>query len=522
MPTLTLSKILRRRAGLYALLLAPAALATFPACTDLTETPQDALSPNNTFRTNNEIQAGLTAVYAQARGGTAWSVYNLSEVTTDEQVVPTRGSDWYDNGRWLEIHRQTWSANSGSALDDMNGMWNDLFTGVSRANLVINAVQTNGVAGQERAVAEARVLRAWFYFLLQDAFGGVPIVTETDIKARARNTRAEVFAFIEKELNESRPALIATRPLAGDANYGRVNQSVVDAILASLYLNAEVYTGTVTQAGLQRGPAQWQKAIEAANKVINSGFYSLASSPAQWRSNFSVTNETSPENIFVSVHVAQPGLGQTLPMRVLHYNQLDPAPWNGWAVTAEAYAKFDTIADTRSSVFLSGPQVSFVNNAPVNDRAGRRLVYTREIGNVEAATEAEGVRLVKFPPLVGAPDGQHPNDYPFFRLAEMYMIRAEANFRLGNTAAALADLNTLRARVFTTPKPLTAVTEDAILNERLFEFVGEGKRRRDLIRFGRFTAARQYKPATEPFKILFPIPVTQLATNPLLQQNPGY
>jgi hypothetical protein len=257
--------------------------------------------------------------------------------------------------------------------------------------------------------------------------------------------------------------------------------------------------------------------------VISSNQYTLASTPDAWQAQFSPTNDGASEHIFVIRFTNQADLGLNLPMRVLHYNQLDPAPWNGWAITAEAYAKFDTIADTRSSVFLSGPQVSFVNNAPVNDRAGRRLVYTREIGNIEAATEAEGVRLVKFPPLVGAPDGQHPNDYPFFRLAEMYMIRAEANFRLGNTAAALADLNTLRARVFTTPKPLTAVTEDAILNERLFEFVGEGKRRRDLIRFGRYTAPRQFKPeATPGYKILFPIPVTQIGSNPQLQQNPGY
>ena len=521
MPTPILPKTFRRRAGLCAMLLAPAVLAPLQACTDLTETPRDALSPGNTFRTNGEIFAGLTAAYAQLRG-TNWAVYNLAEVTTDEQVVPTRGSDWYDNGRWLEIHRLTWSENSGSALDDMNSMWNDLFTGVSRTNLVLNAIRDNNVQGQEQVVAELRVLRAWYYYLLMDAFGGVPIVENTEIVQRPRNTRAEVYNFIEKELTEARPALRATKYAASDANYGRVTQPVVDAILASLYLNAQVYTGTVTTAGLQPGAAQWQKAIDAANRVITSNQYSLAASPEEWRSNFSITNETSPENIFVVRHVAQPGLGLELPMRALHYNQLDPAPWNGFAGTAEAYNKFDA-ADTRRSVFLEGPQVSYVNGQPVNDRAGRRLVYTVNIPNVEAAGEGEGVRLIKFPPLVGAADGDHPNDYPFFRLAEMYMIRAEANYRLGNTGAALADLNALRARVFTTPRPLTTVNDDVILNERLFEFAGEGKRRRDLIRFGRFTAPRQYKPNTsEPYKILFPIPATQLSTNPLLEQNPGY
>jgi hypothetical protein len=515
----SLHTLFRRRAALVAILLAPAAAAV-QACTDLTETPRDALSPSTTFRTPGEINAGLAAAYAQLRG-TMWSVYNLNEVTTDEQVVPTRGSDWFDNGRWLEIHRLGYTASSGSGLEDVNGAWNDLFTGVSRANLVINAVTNNGVTGQEQAVAEARVLRAWYYYLLLDMFGGVPIVTTTDIAARPRNTSAEVYAFIEKELTEARTALSATAFKAADANYGRITQGAADAILASLYLNAQVYTGTVAANGLTPGAAQWQKAVEAATRVISSNQYTLASTPDAWQAQFSPTNDGAGEHIFVIRMTNQDGLGLNLPMRTLHYNQLDPAPWNGWAIPAETYARFDTVADTRANaIFKSGPQVSYVNGAPVNDRAGRRLVYTREI-NVTSATEADGVRLVKFPPLVGAPNGNFPNDFPFFRLAEMYLIRAEANFRLGNGAAAAADLNAVRGSKY--PARVTTVNEDVILNERLFELAGEAKRRRDLIRFGRYTAPRQFKPeATPGYKILFPIPVTQIGSNPQLQQNPGY
>jgi hypothetical protein len=521
MPISVLPKSFRRRAGLCAMLLAPAALTTLQGCTDLTETPRDALTPNNTFRTSGEIQAGLAAVYAQLRS-TMWEHYNLNEVTTDEQVVPTRGNDWFDNGRWLEIHRLGYTPTSGSGLEDINGLWNNMFTGISRANLVINSIQNNNVPGQESVIAELRVLRAWYYYILMDAFGGVPIVTTTEIAERPRNTRTEVFQFIETELLEARTALPAAKYTPGDANYGRVTRSVADAILANMYLNAQVYTGEVTAAGLQPGQARWQQAIAFADSVIRSGQYSLATSPEGWRANFAIANEGAPENIFVVRHVAQPGLGETLPMRVLHYNQLDPAPWNGFAITAEAYTKFDA-ADARRSIFLEGPQVSLVNGEPVNDRTGRRLTYTVAINNPASASEGEGVRLLKYPPLPGAPDGNHPNDYAFFRLAEMHMIKAEANYRLGNTGVALEELNRLRARVFTTPKPLTTVNDDVILNERLFEFAGEAKRRQDLIRFGRFTAPRQYKPtATEPYKVLFPIPVTQLGTNPQLTQNPGY
>ena len=158
--TTLLSKSIRqvgRSILLAALLLAPPS-----ACTDLTEVPNDALTPENAFRTPDEVLAGIASVYARLRNP-LWGYYNLSEITTDEMLVPTRGSDWFDNGRWLEIHRQTWSANSGSALDDMNGTWNDLFSGVARANLMIAVLGQQAESPQvDSVLAEIRVLRAWY------------------------------------------------------------------------------------------------------------------------------------------------------------------------------------------------------------------------------------------------------------------------------------------------------------------------------------------------------------------------
>jgi hypothetical protein len=110
----------------------------------------------------------------------------------------------------------------------------------------------------------------------------------------------------------------------------------------------------------------------------------------------------------------------------------------------------------------------------------------------------------------------------------MYLIRAEAENELGQTAAAIADINLLRARVFSPPKPIAttltpAQVRDAILQERLFEMTAEGKRRQDLIRMNKFTQGTWYaKTAFDPWKILFPIPQTQIETNPMLVQNPGY
>jgi hypothetical protein len=527
--TPSLSKSIRQLAR-GALLAALVALPPL-ACTDLTEIPTDALTPDNAFKSDPEIVAGIASVYARLRNP-LWGYYNLSEITTDEMLVPTRGSDWFDNGRWLEIYRQTWSANSGSALDDMNGTWNDLFSGVARSNLMIEVLEKAGGTGNTQALAELRTLRAFFYYMLQDFFGGVPLVTTTELGQSPRVSRDSIFKFIESELNAVRTAL----PDKRDASqYGRLTRGAADAILASLYLNAGVFTkdqginatgynscSTVTVSGGQNACAA---AIAAADRVINSGVYSLASDIAR---DFSPTNENSPENILVVVHTNQPGLGLNFPMRTLHYNQtaVNGGPWNGFATLAETYNAFDT-ADKRDVMWLVGQQYSFDTGKPVTDRTGAPLIFTPEIKNIEQATEGEGVRFNKFPPIPTALDGNSfPNDFPYFRLAEMYLIKAEALNEQGNAAQALINVNLVRARAFSPPKPLAGLSgaglRAAILNERLFEFAGEGKRRQDLIRHGRYTEARRFKQLREAYRVLFPIPATQIQSNSKLTQNQGY
>ena len=506
--------------ALRLLLLVPA-LTVFHACTNLTEIPKDALTPDNAFKTETEVLAGVASVYSGLRG-TLWGYYNLSEITTDELIVPTRGNDWYDNGRWLEIHKQEWTANSGSALDDMNGTWNTLFSGVAKANLMIDVINKAGGANKDATLAEIRTLRAWYYYMLMDFFGGVPLVTTTEVGINARVSRDSLFRFLESELNASRAALPDAWP---DAMKGRITKGAADAILASLYLNAQVYSGTVTAAGLTKGAARWQDAITAADRVINSGKYTLAT---DWKKNFTPDNHDSPENIFYVANTsASPDLGMSIPMRGLHYNMLSPEPWNGFATLAETYRAFNP-ADKRRDVFLVGQQYSYNTGLAVKDRAGNPLIFTDTIGDATKAAENEGARLMKFTPLPAAPSGNsHPNNFPYFRLAEMYLIKAEAQNELGQTSAAITQLNIVRARHFTPAQPIsTALTQaqvrTAVLDERLFELAGEAKRRQDLIRAGRFTEARRFKGLREPYRVLFPIPSTQLQTNPLLKQNAGY
>lgn len=493
-------------------------------CTNLDESPTSVITPDNFYRNEEEVLGGLAAIYHELNvDGSLWAYYNLSQITTDEMIVPTRGQDWFDNGRWLEIHRHTWSANSPAGLDDVNRVWVDSFRGVTRANVLLQALENLTVPNKEEIVAEARALRAFYYYMLMDMFGGVPIATTPEIEPRPRSTRAELFDFIETELLEAREDLPLSRPME---EYGRLTKGAADAILANMYLNAAVFRSdqpNATQynscASVQiRGQGACDLAIEAADRIFNSGVYALAS---DWRSNFTYDNYLSPENILVVNFLNEPGLGLNFIHRALHYNQFNPSPWNGFATLAETYNAFDP-DDRRREIFLVGPQVNVETGQPVTDRSGAPLVFTVDIQDATQATEGEGARIMKWPPDPNHVAQENGNDFTYFRLAEMYLIKAEALFELGNSGQALTLLNTLRERVFEPDEPLGSVDRDVILRERLFELTAEAKRRQDLIRHGKFTQPWSFKSAGGPHLVLMPIPQTQLDANPMLTQNPGY
>jgi hypothetical protein len=261
--------------------------------------------------------------------------------------------------------------------------------------------------------------------------------------------------------------------------------------------------------------------------------------------NFTADNYASKEIIMATKELAtnNPDLGLNFMMRTLHYNSLSSqTPWNGFATIAETYSAFDP-ADIRRGIFLSGPQVNLETGQPAFERDKvTPLNFTIGISDPTQAKESEGIRVMKWPLDPGKVGVDNGNDYGTFRLGEIYLIKAEAENELGQTAQAIFDLNTIRARAFATAKPTTAVTQaqvrEAIYQERLFELMAESKRRQDLIRAGPLpggTVNRYLLPwsfkllATEAagtvrpaYKILFPIPQTQIETNPLLKQNAGY
>ncbi|MEM1057484.1 MAG: RagB/SusD family nutrient uptake outer membrane protein [Bacteroidota bacterium] len=507
-----------RRAGLAALVVAP--LLVLGACDGLDVDPFSQVEIENFYRTPSEVEAAVAPIYGAIRP-TLFNYYNLSQVSTDENIVPTRGSDWGDGGRWLAIHRHGWDSN----LSDANGAWTEAFTGIARANKVLEDINDLTIPDKEELTAELRAMRAYFYYQILDLFGRAPIIGDEpgEFSADLDNppsaaSRAEVFAFIESELLAARPLLAQTQVDAG----GRISQDAVDAILANLYINCEIFRGTLTAGGITRGAACWAQAEERANNVISSGRYQLA---PDYFSVFQVNNADNPEHIFRVEHLAAPGLGLTLPMRMTHYNQFAPSPWNGFATLAETYDQFDE-DDARRDMFLTGPQVSFEDGQPVTDRNGNPLVFTADFPNgVENTTEGGGFRLLKYQPDVNHVSGNHGNDFSLFRLGEMHLIRAEAAFRRGNTTQALADINALRARAGL--DPISSLDDATLLQERLFELAGEAKRRQDLVRIevggvNQFTRPYFEKGQSEPYRVFYPIPQSQLDANPNLTQNPGY
>jgi starch-binding outer membrane protein, SusD/RagB family len=513
-------------AGFFTLLLVP-----LQGCTNLDEVPLSAISPGNFYRNEAEVLAGLAGTYAQLRS-TLDDYYNVSEISTDEMVVPTRGQDWYDGGTWLDLHYQTWTGTSAATGAFFNGAWNALFAGVARANVLLDALKSTSVPNQAAIEGEARYLRAFYYYLLMDLYGGVPLATTSDVIRRPRVSRDSLFKFIESELLAVRPAV----PKTWDAgNNGRVTKGAVDALLASLYLNAGVFTKDSAGAGginptgynscagvtVSGSLDACQAAVNRADSIINSGTYQLADTFAK---PFRADNATSAENIFVVKFIDADGLGLNFVMRALHYNQFSPSPWNGFATLAQTYNSFDSL-DARRQIFLVGRQRNVLTGALVNDRAGNPLIFTTTIANVTQATEGEGARIYKWPADLSHVAQNNGNDYAWFRLGEIYLIKAEAELA-GATGSPtpLALVNTLRARDFNPAKPRATVTADTVLAERLFELAGEAKRRQDLIRFGHFTDCWQFKTPCPSDKrtVLMPIPQGQIDANPLLKQNPGY
>jgi hypothetical protein len=465
---------------------------------------------------------GLQGAFSRLLNGTAnhGSYFSVQEISSDEAVITQKGGDWFDGGIWLDMHRHNFSSTNGG----IDGAWTDNYNGIAECN---NLLATNLSAEAE---AQIRMLRAYFYWRLLDMFGNVKLIVDKNVGVNVpQSNRAAVFDFIEDELL----AVIPDLP-PGRAAYGRTCKATAYALLSRLYLNAEIY----------KGVAMYDEAIDAADMVINSGNYNLASSYANL---FAADNaedkgadpvKVSEELIFIVPFDEATGTGMNFGQMTLHYPSqltysLAQQPWNGYSTLEEFYNSYEDGDLRKENNFIVGPQVDLEGNAILDlaydkaDPDGAPINYTPEINQLEPnGSRQAGARLGKFRfKLKQNPDMD--NDYPLLRYAEVLLNKAEALCRTNGygDGTALALVNQVRARAGV--DPLGALTAGELLAERGRELFIEGLRRTDLIRFGAWGNAWWEKPShAAAHKNLMAIPQSQInvaaPTAFPLTQNPGY
>ncbi len=500
---------------------------SFPSCTDLEEEILDETGGEEIINQEENIPSLVGPIYAALRD--LWwrqSVWGLQETTTDECMFPTRGNDWWDGGVYVEAHLHTWSPTHR----DISDTWNRISIGLGRANYVLLLLDDFEETEEIRLYkAELRFFRAFFMYYYMDLYGQCPYreYTETDFTKNPQIwDRPTTFNYIVEQVELVLPELGDKY----DVPYGRINKDIARMFLAKLFLNQEVYTGT----------SGWDECLQYCNELINSGRYALAD---DYFDIFSVENQEfftdNGEAIFVSIMDDEQDMGVDNNVQwirpTLHYSQTlgsNYGPWNGAAVPESFFNKIDTANDLRfqddrikattgaNLGFLVGQQYD-ENGVALETRQADPLIYTSECP-LSGAIEAQGVRVLKYEPKVPPIDqGRTDNDFVIWRIADTYLMRAEAQFRINS--GGLEDLNTVRVKRGL--DPLGALTEQAIIDERGFELYWEGHRRQDLIRFGMFTDAWTEKPVTDASKEIFPIPQKALDAyndESLISQNPGY
>lgn len=507
------------------------------SCHDLEVEISTQLTPENFPTRDEHFVAAAASSYSAFRGDYAIKYWFLQTLSTDEAIMPARGGNWYDGARYEQLHKHTWNADHGFVLDT----WNYL------SNVVANTNKSIALIGEGEAkmaaISELRVLRAIAYFMMMDLWGNIPVVTDFgDTTPPSTTPRAEVFDFIEAEVNESLPYLSDE---VGVATYGRPNKYTAYALLAKMYLNAEVYTGE----------SRYNDAVAACDEVISSGKYLLES---DYKKMFFLNNGPQITEFIFAIPYSP-----TTPNGYMLYNRywlprslrakysLNYTPSAPMSTIPSFYAYFNDDNDVRKRMWLTGKQYLHDGVTPVTvntTKLGYDEFYTGEDGaaplvyHVELTPEIElrgtrpfdcgndekswnmGYRSIKFYPDSTSSTRNQNTDVPVFRYSDVLLMKAEAILRGGNETlgqTALSLVNDLRA-VRTSSPAVGSVDLEFIYEERTRELVGENWHRNDMIRFNKFENTWGFKTDTDPDKRLYPIPTTALQLNPNLQQNDGY
>lgn len=513
----------------------------FLSCTDLTDIDEDGIARSTGEEGGSDVidpAAALVGVYSQLntlRG--AGGTFALMEHPSDELIGPTRGTDWSDFGVWRQLHAHTWDPSHAEILN----AWNDLNSGVFRATQIVDS---ESATPQE--IAEARFLRAFFMFYVMDFYGQVPFRPSDAGPNEIPDvfTREEALNYIIEDLTAARPEL---PNIASAADAAVASQEAVDFLLAKLHINKAVYTSSTSQEP-SAGPydfadADMNEVISRIENIEANSFIGLntdSTTAYNYYDNFHWENSSRSNELIFVIDAEENSNSFNHFYMTLHYNNSPSQCCNGFTTTSDFYNRFpENTNDVRKNAyisemtettgiiagFLEGQQYGEfegpgnpVESTALTDRGGNPLVFTEDV-DLFYSNERQGVRVIKYLVNPENPE-QAATDFILFRFADALLMKAEAQFRLGNTGEALNIINEIRT--LRGASELSSIDEQAILNERGFELYWEGIRRHDQIRFGVFTEPWSEKEASEPFRVLFPIPQRALDTNPNLVQNSGY
>lgn len=414
----------------------------------------------------------------------AFSYLGITEIISDNADKGSAPSD--SGGDKNLLDELTFTSTVGS----VEAMWTNWYKTIGRATYSINYTEKFGLtdeAYKNRLIGEAKFLRAYNYFFLVRAFGDVPL-QHIDLVTRA--PKAEVYAFIEQDLLEAIQVLPEKSEYAS-VDLGRATKGAAKALLAKVYLYEK----------------NWQKAYDYANDVLGSGQYSLEADYAQlWR----VNTENGVESIF-----EVQARGESIAHGIQQYSETQGARgtsgW-GWGFNTPSQNLLDAF-NSEGDAIRRDATIIFAGETLYDGRIVSAAVENPRY-NEKAYSSANA----------GAGDGD--KNIRVLRLAEIYLIKAEAANELGNSSEALAALNVVRARVSLPEVTATAQVElrNRIWKERRLELAFEHDRWFDLVRTGQAAAAMQANGKT--FVVgkheLFPIPNLQINQTPTMTQNPGY
>ena len=449
--------------------------------------------------------------------------WKSQELSTDEAVIA-----WGDAGI-QDFHNMNWS----SSNPFLQGLYYRCFYQITLCNDFINQssdaiISARGISGADADAIkayrnEARFLRAFQYWVAMDLFANPPFATDNnkigDIPRQIK--RADLFIYVESELKALESALPSTN------EYGRANKFVAKALLARMYLNAQVYTGT----------ARYADALTYAKDVITNGGYNL------WKG--SPVDPSAYTQLMLADNNTYAGATGSEFIFTINYDGLKTQGYGGTTFLTHASVGGSISAGQYG---LDGgwggirATKAFVNLFPdPNGTGDKRAQFYTSGQNVDIADQTkftDGYAVLKYRNLKkDGTNGQSLNfsdiDFPVFRLAEMYLIYAEAflNNGGGDVATALGYINALRTRAAATNITSGQLTKDFILDERGRELYWEGFRRTDLIRYKKFVESGYLWPwkggvvggrAVESFRTIYPIPASDVSANTNLVQNTGY